>query len=442
MSTFSLPEKTITVVGLGYVGLPLACKFAEVGFQVTGIDIDTHKLELISKGKSPIEGNEPGLAELVKTVVSNGGLKVTTDYKVIQNSDVIIIAVQTPFDTQRKEPFYHALVSASEDVAKHLKTGSLLVVESTVAPTTMKNIVLPILEQNSGLKAGKDFNLASCPERVMPGKLLSNLVTMNRIIGGHTPDCGERAKKLYKTIVKGEIDVVDSTTAELVKTVENAYRDVQIAFANEIALLCEHIGVDVYKVRELVNKVPNRYMHYPGSGVGGHCIPKDSWLLIYGTKGSYQPKLLVTARDVNEHMPHHLAELVFEAFKRVDKPIVGAKVAVLGLAYLPDSDDTRNSPTYPLTDTLLLRGAQVFIHDPFVKKDDAISKKAQLGQNLEETLQNADALVISTLHSEYQQLSPETIKKYLNDPPIIVDGRNLFEEPLDSWKIIYFGIGK
>ncbi len=436
-------DKQIVVVGLGYVGLPLACEFANKGFKVTGLDIIQEKVDLINQGISPISGNEPELPELLKKVVANGSLQATTDPSCIKTADTVIISVQTPFDVSKKEPLYSALMKAAATVGKRLKKGAMVIVESTVAPTTLKNIVKPILERESGLHAGQDFNLASCPERVTPGKLLHNLRYVNRVIGGYTEKCGERARKLYSHIVQAEIDVVDSTTAELVKTVENAYRDVQIAFANEIALLCENVGVDVFKVRELVNKVPERNMHIPGTGVGGHCIPKDSWLLIYGTKGGYYPKLLITARDINEYMPHHVAELTHEAFREAGKEINGAKIAILGLSYLPESDDIRNTPTLPLIHDLYMVGANIFCHDPYVKNVDRYNHEFTLSHNLEETIANADAVVISTLHKVYKSLKLEDIKAKMAPNPIIVDGRNLFTRKLaESAGFIYKGVGK
>ncbi len=435
-------DKKIVVVGLGYVGLPLACKFAEVGFTVIGLDVDGRKVKLVNQGQSPIEGEEPGLFSLIEKVVNAGNLRATTNPEAIREAQFIIIAVQTPFDTQSKEPLYRALVNATETVGEYMNEGVLVVVESTVAPTTLKNIVKPILEEKSGLTAGKGFNLASCPERVMPGKLLHNLVNLDRVVGGYTPECGERARQLYGTVVRGRIDVVDSTTAELVKTVENAYRDVQIAFANEIALLCEHVGVDVYKVRELVNRVPERNMHLPGTGVGGHCIPKDSWLLIYGTRGNYQPRILTTARDINEYMPHHVAELTLEGFRRAGKSIAGSKIVVLGLAYLPNSDDTRNSPTIPLVNDLVLRNARVHVHDPYVTDQEALVSEVVLTQNLEEAMVGADALVVSTRHSVYEELTLEDLERLMNHPLIIIDGRNLFSDLKPSEKLIYLGVGR
>jgi UDP-N-acetyl-D-mannosaminuronic acid dehydrogenase len=248
----------IGVVGIGYVGIAVATKFAEMGNQVIGFDIVEEKINLVNKGKMPIKGEEPRLPELIEKVHKSGNLTATNDFGLLHKCQIIIIAVETPFDVVRKRPLYFSLRKACEDVGKYLKKGNLVIIESTLAPRTTDTIIKPILEKVSKLKVGEDFNLCHAPERVMPGKLLYNLENLDRIIGGVTKECAERARILYKEIVKGEIDVSTPIMAEMVKTVENAYRDVQIAFANEIALLSEPLGIDVFALREFVNKSPGR----------------------------------------------------------------------------------------------------------------------------------------------------------------------------------------
>ncbi|MFX0055457.1 MAG: nucleotide sugar dehydrogenase [Promethearchaeota archaeon] len=428
----------ISVVGLGYVGLPVAAKFAEAGFSVVGIDVLPERVSLINAGQSPIEGEEPGLQALIERVVASGSLRASTDYTSIKDSDYVLIVVQTPFDLRRREPFYEALRSATASVGKNLAEGTLVVVESTVAPGTVDTIVKPILEEHSGLECGKDFMLAVAPERVMPGKLLYNLANLDRVIGGETEESTMKAIELYKHIGSGKLFPTTSLTAEVVKTTENAYRDVQIAFANEIALLCENIGVDVHEVRELVNKSPNRDMHIPGAGVGGHCIPKDSWLLLFGSRGKYEPKLISIAREINDGMPRHMSELCEVALSRAGRRPYGSIITILGFAYLENSADTRNSPAYLLIKSLETLGAIPVVHDPYVKEANDI----QILQDIEKAAEGSDCIVVVTAHDEYRELNLKRLKSLMRTP-IIVDGRNVVsrQEAIDNG-FSYLGLGR
>ncbi len=430
--------KRLVVVGLGYVGVPVAAKFAEAGLQVTGIDIVERKVELINKGTCPFTGDEPGLADLLEKMVRNGRLNATTDYSVIQHADYVLIVVETPFDLRSREPYYKALRSACKSIGKNLRSGTLVVVESTVAPGTTNNIVRPILEAESGLKAGEDFFLATAPERVMPGKLLHNITYLDRNIGGINPESTGRALELYSLIAKGNLHPTDAITAEVVKTTENAYRDVQIAFANEIALLCENIGVDVYEVRELVNKLEDRHMLMPGAGVGGHCLPKDSWLLAFGTRGKHEPKLIAVAREINDGMPRHMSELCESALREAGRGVYGSRITILGLAYLRNTDDTRNSPAFPLIKALEVLGAIPTVHDPYVREANGIKPLA----DLDEAIEGSDCIAIVTEHSQYYDLDLDHVKSLMRTP-IIVDGRKVVDkEECIKKGFIFRGIGR
>ncbi len=303
----SIQEKNagLAVVGLGYVGLSLVCEFARVGFTVVGIDIQSQRVKRINKGQLPVEGLEPGLKELIAETVGNGRLKASKDYDNLKECDVILICVETPVGKDNL-PRYDALCSALTSLSKVLKRGSLIIIESTLAPGTMQNLVKPVLEQSSGLQVNEDFYLGNCPERVMPGKLLANLRSLSRVVGGITQETAETIVELYQHIVEADLDPVDCVTAELIKTVENTYRDVQIAFANEIALICEQVGGDVGKVRELVNKSPGRHMLYAGAGVGGPCIPKDPWLLASSISGGKTPLRIIPADDLSIIICQHI----------------------------------------------------------------------------------------------------------------------------------------
>jgi UDP-N-acetyl-D-mannosaminuronic acid dehydrogenase len=324
-----------------------------------------------------------------------------------------------------------------------LKKGTLVIIESTIAPGTMTKVVQPILEEESGYKINRDFLLANCPERLMPGHLLENIENYNRVLGGMNSDATALAKLMYENIVKGEIEETSCVTAEIVKAGENTYRDVQIAFANEMALLCEAMGSNVWEVRRLINNCKKRQetrpealrqMHFPGSGVGGHCIPKDSWLLIYGAKGLMEPKLIPLARQINNFMPEHTFHLLKSAFEETGKDIDKAKIVVLGYAYDGNSDDARNTPTEPLKHLLEKTEAKIIIHDSFIK---------EYKTDLQKALKGAQAVVLMAAHDEYVKLNLTKLKKLMRaSKPIIIDGRNVFDKArAEKLGFVYMGIG-
>ncbi|MBN1874749.1 MAG: nucleotide sugar dehydrogenase [Anaerolineae bacterium] len=408
----------VAVIGLGYVGLPVACLFAEAGFDVVGVDIQAERVNKINAGSSPIEGEEPGLAELLRAVVASGKLRAVTDYALLADCDVITINVETPVDEQHV-PRYVALQSALRVLGPVLKEGALVIVESTIAPGTMARVVKPLLEETSGKRVNEDFYLGHCPERVMPGKLLANLRGVSRVCGGETPETAATMLALYRHIVQADLDAADCVTAELVKTAENAYRDINIAFANQVALICKAVGGDVWRVRELVNKSPGRNMLLPGAGVGGHCIPKDPWLLAYQARQQGVPvPLIEAARAINEAMPLHMVELLEAKLAEVGVALAGARVLVLGYAYLENSDDTRNSPSAALVARLQERGVEVVIHDPYVPvyQGDVLAMA-----------QGCDAVVAMVKHSAYQALNLAALQEALR-VSVLVDGRRVFDE--------------
>jgi len=420
----------VVVVGMGYVGIPVAVEFAKNGFDVIGINRSKPKVDLINRGICPIEGDEPRLASLLRESVSKGKLRATQDFSVIKGAEAVLVAVQTPFG--KKTPNYSALESALKSIEKHLQKDQLVVIESTIAPGTMDKVVRPILE-NSGLKAGRDFMLGNCPERVMPGKLLYNIEHLDRVVGGIDEKTRNAMIELYSTIVKGKLYPTDCLTAEVVKTAENAYRDVQIAFANELALICKKMRIDVYEVRDLVNKCPYRDVHIPGAGVGGHCLPKDSLLLDYGAE-DFESKLMLLARKINDGMPYHVVDLV----KKILNNVKGRKIAVLGFAYLQDSDDTRNTPALPIVKELEKLGANVIVHDPYVKSYENIA----FTNDLDMALKDADCIVLVTAHGEYNRIDLKKVKKLMRTP-CLVDGRNVFsKKEAEKLSFRFAGVGK
>ncbi|MHA1972327.1 MAG: nucleotide sugar dehydrogenase [Candidatus Hodarchaeales archaeon] len=439
---------TVTVIGMGYVGIPIAALLADIdGFNVIGIQRRSKrsgwKIDVLNAGKSPFKGKEPGLDELIARVVNKGTYSVTDDVSVIGKADYILIDVQTPTDSSNI-PRYESLREVSSQAGKYLQRGSTVIIESTVAPGTTENVVKPILEEKSGMLAGKDFYLAFSYERVMPGKLLEFIVNMPRIVGGITPESTEKALWLYKQVVKKEISTTSCLAAELAKTIENSYRDINIAFANEMALVCESLKVNIYEIIELINKRHDRYMHIPGAGVGGHCLPKDPWLLRYGVqtygREFIEPEFISLGRKINNHMPIHVANLAISALEKHSIQVSKAKIAVLGVAYLENSDDTRNTPALPLIRYLSSMGATIIAHDPYVNPE--LYEEWPVENNLKKALKDADCAIIVTKHSDYFKLDLDEVKGLMSNP-ILIDGRNVFEaDSVKQHGFYYVGVGK
>ncbi|MFX1599200.1 MAG: nucleotide sugar dehydrogenase [Promethearchaeota archaeon] len=445
----------IVVIGMGYAGIPIAALLADVDeFYVTGIQRRSQrsgwKIDWLNQGKNPFGGEEPGLDELIGKIAKNGKFKVTDNYNDIINADFILIDVQTPVDLESKLPREESLIEVSQNISSHLKKGVTVIIESTVVPGMTDNIVQPILEEGSGLKRGKDFYLVFSFERVMPGKLLEFITDFPRVIGGGCSEANERAKFLYSKIVKKEIHVTDTLTAELTKCIENAYRDVNIAFANEMALLCEDFNRNIYEIIELINDRHDRMMLYPGSGVGGHCLTKDPWLLLYGFE-KYSEKnnkskiqLIPHSRSINDYMPKHMVELMEDAFKGTSKPLDNIKVALFGVSYKANTDDTRNTPTENIVRILKSRyhshNISYIAHDPYVKERNYT--ETYLTNDFNKAVTNADVLIFATNHNEYYNIDLDSLRKRVRTP-IIIDGRNIFKKKnVEEKGFIYRKVGE
>lgn len=449
-----MPTK-IVVIGMGYVGIPMAAILADVeDFYVVGIQRRSMrsgwKIDWLNEGKNPFEGEEPGLDILIKRVVKNKKFYVTNTYEACDEADYILIDVQTPVEIEDKIPRYESLIEVSKKVSKHMKKGVTIIIESTVAPGTTNNIVQPILEQSSGLKRGEDFYLVFSFERVMPGKLLEYITDIPRVIGGGCKEANEKAKFLYGKVVKKELQVTDTLTAELTKCIENAYRDVNIGFANEMALLCEDFGRNIFEIINLINQREDRMMHIPGSGVGGHCLTKDPWLLLYGyeqytkKKNKSIIKIVPDSRNINDYMPKHVVELMEDALNEVGKLVDNIKVCLLGVSYKANTDDTRNTPTEHIIKTLTRKYHShniVYVaHDPYVKSKDFIL--TDFTNDYNECVSNADVLIFVTNHKQYYQIDLDDLKKRVRTP-IIIDGRNIFDKKLVEHKgFVYRKVGE
>ncbi len=423
----------VAVVGLGYVGLPTAAVLADAGFRVVGADVKREVVEAVNAGRPHI--SEPGLEELVRRCRKAGRLSaVTSARKACDGADIAAVVVQTPLD-DRGEPEMQPLRSALREVAEALRRGMLVVVESTLPPGGMREVVVPELEGCSGLRAGRDFLLAYSPERAIPTRTLQEIRTNSRLVGGVNQESARAAAELYSCITSGEVHTEHMDVVEIVKLVENTFRDVNIALANELAVFCEALGVDVGRVIELANRHPRVNLHMPGAGVGGHCLPKDPVFLIgKARKHGLRLELIEAARRRNESMPVHVLQKVEKALEGRSKP----KVAVLGVAYKGNTDDTRHSPAEKVIKALLRRGVEVHSHDPFAKQDFG----GRFTNSMEEAVRGADVVVIMTDHDDYRRMSTAELKRYLKRDAVIVDARRVLDRSeVEREGLRYSGVG-
>ena len=408
----------ICVLGLGYIGLPTASTFATHGLQVVGVDVNPQVLETLRNGGLHI--HEPGLRTLVEAAVKSGKLTVSEKP---EEADAFIIAVPTPFYSDQYGEYngqkykladMRAVASATEAILPVLRKGNLVVLESTSPPRTTVDLVTPILER-SGLKAGVDFHLAYSPERVLPGQILRELIENARVIGGVTPESAQAGRDLYAIFVKGEIVQTDATTAEMVKLMENTYRDVNIAIANEFSRLAERFGVDVWEAIQIASLHPRVKILSPGPGVGGHCISVDPWFFVEAAPDI--TPLIYNSRRVNDEQPHYVVELV----ERALGSLKGKKIAALGLAFKPDVDDLRESPASEVIHLLQKEGAAVKAFEPF--KLDADLPGITAVPTLEAALKEADAVLLLVNHTSLRALTPEKLAA-LTPARILIDTVN------------------
>ena len=389
---------TVAVMGLGYVGLPLAVEAAAAGLRTVGLDLDEAKVSSIQAGRSYIPDVE---SEQVHQLVADGLLTATTCPQVLADADAIIICVPTPLRKTR-EPDISAIVAASERIASHLRPGSLVVLESTTYPGTTEEVLLPMF-QAGGMKVGTDFFLAFSPERVDPGNKQYNTRTITKIVGGVTPTCTEMALALYRTFIANVVPVSSAKVAETAKLLENTFRSVNIALVNELSLMCRHLGVDVWEVIQAASTKPFGFVpHYPGPGIGGHCIPLDPFYLSWKARiHGYEARFIGLAGEINSSMPRHVVSLVSDALNAHRKCVNGSRVLVLGAAYKRDVGDTRESPALEIISMLAQRGANVRYNDPYVPSVSADGVELRSVPLTAAEVSLADCVVIVTDHSAY-----------------------------------------
>jgi len=420
-------EVKIGIIGLGYVGLPLAIEFTNNNFSVTGIDVLQEKVDLINRGKNYIGDVVDG--ELAHAVQA-GFLKATTDFAVIRELDAISICVPTPL-RKTKDPDVSYIIAALEEIAKYLHKDMLIVLESTTYPGTTRELMLPKLEE-SGLKVGQDFYLAFSPERVDPGNPVYKTKNTPKVIGGVTKKCTEIAKLLYEEVVDTVVPVYSSESAEMVKLLENTFRAINIGLVNEVALMCDKLGVDVWEVIDAAATKPFGFMKfYPGPGLGGHCIPIDPFYLSWKMKTlNYNARFIELAGEINTAMPEYVVELLTEGLNQQKKAINGSKLLILGMAYKRDIDDVRESPALDVMKLLEAKGAAVDYHDPYVAEIqwNGGHKKSVSSKDWDLTFYDA-AIVIT----DHKNLDYEIVTRKV---PLLIDTRNVTGKFISSYKNI------
>jgi len=442
LSHLKTGQAKVAIVGLGHVGLPFAALLASRGGSVIGVDKDETLLKKLIKGIRTIY--EPGLDRLLKKVV-NRNLKVTRELvAAARESSVVVITVGTP--VTKKGPDLRQVKSASAEVANGLAKGKTVILSSTVPPGTTENIVKPLLENRSHLVAGRDFGLAYCPERLVEGQALKELKAVPHIVGGIDVQSVTAASTLFKFLGGRVIEVESPKIAEMAKIFDNVYRDVNIALANELALICEKLGLDTIKTIRACNTGPRTRVLTPGCGVGGSCLTKDPYMLAeVSARFSFKPQLLTTARKTNEDMPNHLVALVKSAYRELGKAVRGSKITILGLSFKKGTDDMRETVAKPIVEHLRRLGAKIVTCDPYVSTEDVkrILGKLELIRNPIEAMRGSDCIIVVTDHDQYARLTPQALAECLNSPAAVVDGRHIFD-PLEVLKsgLIFRGVGR
>jgi UDP-N-acetyl-D-glucosamine dehydrogenase len=411
-----IEEKTarVAVVGQGYVGLPLAVEFARAGFRVTGLDADIERVAALSRGESYIP-DVP--SKVLQQVSETGHFVATTDVAVLGDQDAIVLCVPTPL-RKSKDPDVSHVVASARDVARYLVPGQLVVLESTTYPGTTEEVLLPMFQER-GLQVGRDFYLAFSPERIDPGNAAYPVKDIPKLVGGLTPACTRMAALLYRQIVGRVFELSSPTVAELAKLYENTFRSVNIALANELALICHHLSVNVWEVIEAAATKPFGFMAFsPGPGIGGHCIPIDPFYLSWKARlNGYEAKFIALADEINRTMPRFVLGLLTDALNERGKPVNGAKILVLGVAYKRGVGDVRESPALEIIEELLRRGAQVQYADPFVPTLTLPGRRLEAAKMSRELLEWADLALILTDHREFDY------EAIVSHAPVVVDTR-------------------
>lgn len=432
----------ICVVGIGRIGLPTALSFANSGLKTIGVDINSDLVNQINSRNFPLK-DEPGYAEIFDSVIKNEKFSATTRIEeAVPFSDVIILSLPTPMN-ESNIPNYSALISVGSELNKLLKQNSLVIVESTIEPGFVENELIKIIESSDKkFEAGKNFLIGVCPENANPGEILHDFTTLPRLVGGVNESTTNIIMEIYNHVFHVElIKMPDCKTANAVKLTTNVFRDINIAFVNELAILFERLGIDIFKVLEAADKKYNFQIHFPGPGVGGPCLPVNSYQLLNSAKKMNSKLNIVSyGRQINEKMPYHVTEMLNDAFNEAKKQVKNSTILILGVSYKPDVKDIQLTPAKQIIEKLREQGANIKIYDPYYKSTKIFDIQAE--HELEKALHGVDAVIFVTAHKEFYNIDPSFLSAKMRTP-IVVDSRGIFDyQTAKKTRLIFRGLGR
>ena len=438
----SLDSKTlrVCVIGIGRIGLPTALSFAKSGLQTIGVDINENLVQNINSGKFPLK-DEPGYNEIFDDVIKNKKFSATTNIEeVVSNSDLILLSLPTPMD-ENNIPDYSALRNVATKLSEILSPNSLVIVESTIEPGFIEDEMVSIISKSGRLEIEKNFFIGVCPENANPGEILHDFTNLPRLVGGINHNITKIIKAIYKFVFSVElVEMPDCKTANAVKLTTNVFRDINIAFVNELSLMFDKLGIDTIKVLEAAKKKYNFQVHYPGAGVGGPCLPINSYqLLNTGKRTGSKLSIIESGRKINENMPERVIELTSDAFKECKKSIGNSEILILGVSYKPDVKDIQLSPAEHIIRKLQDLGANIHIYDPYFSSSQVFGITSE--DNIEDIISKVDAAIIVTGHDEFKKLQIHTFTKMQH--PILIDTRGIIDPSIAKQeKLIFRGLGR
>jgi nucleotide sugar dehydrogenase len=430
----------VCIVGIGRIGLPTALSFAQAGLQTIGADINEKLVDSINAGNFPLK-DEPGYEDIFNSVRKNGNFSATTDInEAISKSNVILLSLPTPMD-ENNIPIYLALESVGKQLSQTLQSNSLVVVESTIEPGFIENVMIKRIEGDSGLHVGKNFTIGVCPENANPGEILHDFTGLPRLVGGMDEQTTKIIALIYDFVFSVElVTMPDCKTANAVKLTTNVFRDINIAFVNELSLMFEKLGIDTLKVLDAAKRKYNFQIHYPGAGVGGPCLPINSYQFLNTAKriGS-ELNIVKYGRAINEKMPDHVVNLTLDGFKKCNKSIKDSTLLILGVSYKPDVKDIQLSPAEIIIKKLKALGAKIRIYDPYYKDNQVFGINVE--HNIQDVLSEVDASIIVTAHKEFQEINPKIFTKMKT--PILIDSRCIIDiSSANNAGLVFRGLGR
>ena len=438
----SLDDKSlkVCVVGIGRIGLPTALSFAKAGLQTIGMDINTKLVDSLNQGNFPLK-DEPGYEDIFNNAIKNGNFSATTDInEAVSKSNLILLSLPTPMD-KKNIPDYSALESVCKQLSDILQPNSLIVVESTIEPGFVENTLINILEKTNRLHVGKNFTIGVCPENANPGEILHDFTNLPRLVGSIDEQTTKIITMIYDFVFSVELIIMpDCKTANAVKLTTNVFRDVNIAFVNELSLMFDKLGIDTLKVLDAAKRKYNFQIHYPGAGVGGPCLPINSYqFLNTAIRINSKLSIIEQSREINEKMPDYVINLTLDGFKKCNKSIKDSNILILGISYKPDVKDVQLSPAEIIINKLKDLGARVRIYDPYYKNSEVFGINVE--SNMKDAIPKADASIIITAHKEFQEINPQIFTKM--NTPILIDSRGVIDiSSIRNTNLVFRGIGR